>query len=86
MTPWQTPLKKTPNKGGNKRTKKKTQIQTKRSRTQSGSLRGIKTNHVPKPTLISRSISKKKGGEFEKTISLKKPSPKMITHFKIEVT
>jgi len=45
------------------------------NRTQSGSLRGIKTNHVPKPTLISRSISKNKrgwGGDFERTISLGK--------------
>jgi hypothetical protein len=71
---------------GKQKNKKNDPNPSQKNRTQSGPLRGIKTNHVPKPALIPKNILEKKDGEFKRTISLEKPSPKMIAHFKIKVT
>jgi hypothetical protein len=56
-------------------------------KTQSGSLRGNGTNHVPQSPLITRSILRKKKDEKPKrVISLEEPSLAMIACFKIEAT
>jgi len=59
-----------------------------KSKTQSGSLNGKGTNHVPNPPLVARSISKRKklDEKLERVVNLEKPSPKMTTNFKIKVT
>jgi hypothetical protein len=51
-------------------------------------VKGMKTNQVFNP-LIMRSMSYKvrgRGGTLERTPSLKKPSPTIITHLEIKVT
>jgi len=87
MKPQQTPLNKAPNKGGKEGTKREDPNPSQKSITQSGSLRGIGTNHVLEPPQITRNIlESKKDGIFERIlISLEKSSFAMIAHLKIEV-
>jgi hypothetical protein len=49
MKPWQTPFHKTPSTRGKGGTKREDQSLSQKSKTQSWSLRGKGTNHVPKP-------------------------------------
>jgi len=54
-------------------------------KTQSGSLKGKGTNHVPQAPPITRSmLGKKKDEKPKRVISLEKPSLVMIVCFKIK--
>ncbi len=50
-----------------------------------GSLWNKRTNHVPKPQLVTRRIStRERDGKLKRVVNLKEPSP-ITTHFKIKV-
>jgi hypothetical protein len=86
MKPRQIPLNKAPKKGGKEGAKKEDPNPSQKSITQSGSLRGIGTNHVLEPPPITINIlQRKKDGIFERVISLENSSFAMISHLKIEV-
>lgn len=86
MKPRQIPLNKALDKGGKEGTKREDPNPSQKSITQSGSLRGIGTNHVLEPPPITKNIlERKKDGIFERVISLKNSSFATIAHLKIEV-
>jgi hypothetical protein len=86
MNPGKFPERKHPAKQrGKEETKKKDPSLGQKSKTQSKSLRDKGTNHVPKLSLVPRSISeKKRNKKLEKTISLEKFSL-APSHIKIKV-
>jgi hypothetical protein len=57
---WQTSLNKEPSKGGKKGTKREDPSLSQKSKTQSGPQWGKGTNHVPKPSLVIKSVLKRK--------------------------
>jgi hypothetical protein len=87
MKPWQVLLNKTPSNEGNKKQRKRTQVQTKSTKTQSGRSQRCKgTSYVLEPPPIIRNTFFKKGERTpEIVISLEKPSPKSRTCLKIEL-
>jgi hypothetical protein len=56
-----------------------------KSKTQNGSQRGKGINYVPKPPLVTRSITQRTR-KVKRTISLEELSPLIMTHLKIEMT
>jgi hypothetical protein len=49
-------------------------------------VRGKRTNYVPNPPPIIRSIlEKEREGNLESVVNLKKPSPSIMAHLKIRV-
>jgi hypothetical protein len=90
MKTWQIPLKKTPNKKMRvKGTKREDPSPIQKNKTQSGSLNGKGTNHVPKPPLVARSTHTHTHTHIyiyiyenlERVVNLEKPSPKMTNTF-----
>jgi hypothetical protein len=56
-----------------------------KNKTQSGSLWGKRTNHVPKPQLVAERISTREmDGKLKRVVNLKEPSLATTTHFKIK--
>jgi hypothetical protein len=79
MKPWQTPLNKPSSNMGETKEQREREDPSlnQKSRTQSGSLRIVGTNHVLKPPPITRSISER-DGKPQRVISLEEPSPAMV--------
>jgi hypothetical protein len=72
---------------GKRRAKREDPSPSQKCTNPNGVKRGKGTNYVPQPPLIARSILEKdKEEKIESITSLKKPSPAMMTQFKIKTT
>jgi hypothetical protein len=78
---------KAPPQGGKRRNQEKEDpSMNQKNKIQSGSQQITKTNYVSKPPPIQRHIyERKRAGKPKKKVSLKKPSPRAIGCFKIDV-
>ncbi len=87
MKPWQVSLNKAPSNEGKEKQRKRTQVQTKSTKTQSGwSQRCKGTCYVLELPPVTRNIFFLKGERTpEIVVSLEKPSPKRRTCLKIEM-
>jgi hypothetical protein len=80
---------KAPPQGGKRRNQEKEDpSMNQKNKIQSGSQQITKTNYVSKPPPIQKNIYERKraGKPFFFKVSLKKPSPRTIGCFKIDVT
>ncbi len=63
-------IKQSTHQGGKEGTKKKDPSLNQKNKTENGSQKGTKTNQVPKPPIIARSILERKDGKLEIIINL----------------
>jgi hypothetical protein len=76
---------KAPNKGKKEEQTENTQVQVISAKTQRGLERGKRTNYIPKPPQVARTILKKeKEGKPQSIVSLEEPSFSMMTRFRIK--